>query len=118
MIFILLLNNPSIINIIFAVVYTILAWLNKYIPDPHLSGRVVSSEFATENLLLELRHESMKDIVVAKTVTDKNGRFFLKCAPGQYLLGIKNIGDSENTLIKEIKVKVGDEMIINKVFEI
>ncbi len=117
-IFILLINNPSVINIIFAVVYTLLAWLNKYIPDPHLSGRIVSSELATENLLLELRHESMREIVVAKTVTDKNGRFFLKCAPGQYLLGIKSIGDSTNTLIKEFKVKVGSEMIINKVFEI
>lgn len=117
-IFILLISNPSVINIVFAVVYTLLAWLNKYIPDPHLSGRIVSSELATENLLLELRHESMKDIVVAKTVTDKRGRFFLKCAPGQYLLGIKNIGDSENTLVKEFKVKVGSEMIINKIFEI
>jgi hypothetical protein len=109
------LSSPGIVNISLTGLYTILAVLNLYLPKPHLWGKIVSSKVNPHGLLIELRHESIPDVVVSKTITNEVGKFTLKAMPGKsYVLKVKLIGENENILLREQVVTVGGDGVVNE----
>ncbi len=111
--------HPDAVNTLFALIYVILAVLNTYLPKPHLWGRVTSSRIDPRGLLVELRHESIPDVVISKVFTNESGKFSLKAIPGRkYLLKVKMVGEFKNVLLAEEVVIVGGEGVVNKVINL
>ena len=110
------LSDPGILNGVLIGLYALLSVLNLYLPKPHLWGKIVSSHVSPGGLLVELRHESIPDVVVGKAITNESGKFTLKAMPGQrYILKVKSIGETTNILLTEQVVTVGGDGVVNDV---
>jgi hypothetical protein len=110
--------DQNILNLTFFGIYILLIWINKKIPNPKLWGRVTVNGILSPGLLLELRSEVTPDVVLSKTLTNQNGRFFLKASPGKYLLDVKRINENTNTLLLKRSVTVRKSMILNENIEV
>ena len=106
--------HPTVLNGIFIIIYFLLTILRKLIPHLKLWGKVSSSEVSTKELLLELSPKNLPQITLGKALTNKDGRFFLKAPPGQYILRIRQTTGPTMQVLKETEVTIGKEGVLNK----
>jgi len=112
-------SKPDVVNGVLGLMYALLALLNTYLPKPHLWGKITSSRINPNGLLVELRHESIPDVVISKSITNESGKFALKAIPGKrYIVKIKTIGDIENVLLHEQIVTVGGDGVVNDIIHL
>ncbi len=108
------LTQTTPLNIVFSLVYFGLAILRKFIPHAHLWGRVSSRQHPLGGLYLELSPIQIQSVVLAKTITSPEGKFFIKAKPGEYVLKIKKIINDSALLITSQNVKVGKDGVLNQ----
>ncbi len=108
-----LISRPTLLNGLFSALYIALALLKKFLPSQKLWGRILSGQMDTAGLLLELSPKQVPQVTVAKALTIKGGKFFLKTAKGDYILKIKKIDGSNLVTVFESEVSVGDNGVVN-----
>jgi hypothetical protein len=113
-----LVSRPTFLNILFASLYVLLIILRKFIPNRRLWGRVVGSGGDTSGLLLEISPKQIPQVIVARTMTNKGGKFFLKASKGDYILRIKRIEDANLTTVFESETHVGANGVVNGIINI
>jgi len=109
------LASPTVPNGVFVLIYAFLAWLEKYLPKPHLWGRITSSHTNVNGLLIELRPASIPTVILGKALTNIEGKFFLKAPPGKYLLEVLSVGQDTNTSLHKRDVVIGKSMTVSDV---
>jgi hypothetical protein len=112
------ISDQSVTNGLFTSLYIMLAVLNKFIPSRKLWGRVVSENIDTSGLLLEISPKQIPQVIVARAMTNKEGKFFLKTSKGRYILRIKKIEDSNLNTISESEIYVGESRVVNDVINL
>jgi hypothetical protein len=112
-----LIVNINLLNTLFALLYTGLIFLRKFIPNAKLWGRVESRTIDTAGLLLEISSKEVPETVVARAMTNQRGKFFLKASKGEYVLRVKKIGDPNITIL-ETQVFVGKNGVVNKIIKL
>lgn len=112
------ITHPTVVNIVFALVYAALSVLKHIIPTIKLSGLLVSGGTSLSGVNLELYHKDMLHTAVARALTNQEGRFFLKATPGEYLLKVKQINDSEVEVLSEQMVSIGKDGVLNQVISL
>ncbi|MBL8030515.1 MAG: hypothetical protein JNN11_04690 [Candidatus Doudnabacteria bacterium] len=106
-----LLFRPSFILLL---VYIFVLFLNMYLPDLRLWGRImVGRNSVMSNASLELINPLLTGITLAKTVTDQDGRFLLRANPGNYVLRVRVDGKAG-----ELPIRIWGEGVCNLDFQI
>lgn len=91
--------------------------LSLFLPKPRLWGSVTFSSGQAHGFpgSVELCHPDIPSIVIAKSVILPGGKFFLLAQPGKYTLRV--LGQptgGKPSLLKDIRISVGEEGIFNK----
>jgi hypothetical protein len=112
------LLQPSLLNTGFLGAYLLMSLIRKLIPHPHLWGKLERSAGSVEGLYLELNPATMPNVILGKTYSSQNGKFFLKSAPGEYKLHIKEIQGDKLITLASFDVRVNKEGVINQTFKL
>jgi hypothetical protein len=99
------------------IVFLSLYLLEKIVNQPRLWGRlrVGGTLKPIAGALLELKNPSLPNLVLAKTVTRSDGKFFLRLNPGSYDIYVKLPVDSNLKSAGELRLgfQVGSEAVCN-----
>ncbi len=118
LVLVMVLTNPTKLNYLFGMVYLVLAFLRKFIPHPELWGSLRSKNFDTTGLYLELSPQKIPNVILAKTVTSRGGRFFLKTPPGEFILRVKRINGTTVEILHTQTVTVKKSGVLNQMINI
>jgi hypothetical protein len=113
LVLLIFIAHTNLVNGLFFLLYLLLAVLRSIILRIRLWGRIVSSSVGVDSLYLEMSPQQFPSVVIAKTVTNQNGKFFLKAIPGAYFLKIKNIQSSTNETLST-KLLATKEIVVKK----
>ena len=107
---------PSLPNLLCLALYLVVALLRQLLPHERLWGRVFDAKTGVvlAQAAMELRPPNV-EIVVARTRSGPDGRFFLNAPPGRYRLSVYEelSDDSPSSLIKEAAVTIRKSGTLN-----
>jgi hypothetical protein len=108
--------TPSLPNLLCLALYLVVAMLRRLLPHERLWGRILDAKTGVvlAQAAMELRPPDL-EIVVARTRSGPDGRFFLKAPPGRYRLSVYEelSDDSPSSLIKEAAVTIRKSGTLN-----
>ncbi len=110
--------EPNILNDIFVVFYVLLAFVRRLIPDHKLFGRVESKTMNVVGLIVEISLKQMPQMTFNRTLAKRVGKFFMMAPKGDYILRVKQSGDSGKVTLFESNISVGREGVVNNVIAI
>jgi len=99
--------------------YAAIFLLAFLVPRPRLWGKVLCKNLTEDaaEIVLEIKHERIQSVVVAKTRVFEDGKFFLRVAKGRYVLDIKAYNpQGQEILSKTKKVSIGSGGVLNDYF--
>lgn len=103
----------SVVFIIFLCLYV----LEKFVSQPRLWGRllIAKTKKPIAGVVLELKNPSLPNLVLAKTVTRFDGKFFLRLNPGFYNIYVRlpEGGGLKTTGELKVDFHVGSEAVCN-----
>jgi|GEM_PF-2035316 len=104
-----ILARPTVLHAVFLAAYLVVVFLHYYLPNPRLWGRVYDSKTHAflAGLVFELSPKGLSRAIY-RAKSSEDGKFFLKCLPGQYDLTIKRPDAAGRMLVlKTMPVSVG-----------
>ncbi|MBL8030663.1 MAG: hypothetical protein JNN11_05450 [Candidatus Doudnabacteria bacterium] len=107
------IKETTVFNAVVVFIYLLMSLLRKFIPHRHLWGRLYSESEILEGLLLELYHPKIPSVVLSRALAARDGKFFLKAKPGEYMCRVKKIEGETVKTVLETKVKIGADGVVN-----
>ena len=106
---------PSVINFIVVFAYVYMIAMRTFTSDDSQWGIVTNSSNVFQPFSNILLKDKNSDSLVARTISDEKGRYFLIANPGEYVISATSVGESPLGGSKEISLSVRDsiKVVIN-----
>lgn len=110
--------DRSILNSVFTAIYALLIVMKEFVPHRKLFGRVESKSLSATGLKIEISLKDIPQITFNQTLTKRGGKFFMMAPKGEYILRVKQSGDSNATTLFESDIFVDKIGVVNNVISI